>query len=193
LNDQQGALPYARANIDAWWPFVEAGAEAIVITASGCGTMVKDYGHLLQHDARYAAKAARIAELAKDISEVIAAERAALLAKLGKLARPHKVAFQSPCSLQHGQNLAGVVESLLRDAGYKLTPVPDGHLCCGSAGTYSILQPELSQRLLHRKVRALEGGFPDEIATANVGCLAHLETGTAVPIRHWIELIAQRL
>jgi len=193
LNDQHGALRYARANIDAWWPFVEAGAEAIVITASGCGTMVKDYGHLLQHDARYAAKAARIAELAKDISEVIAAERAVLLAKLAKLPRPHKVAFQSPCSLQHGQRLAGVVESLLREAGYTLTPVPDAHLCCGSAGTYSILQPELSQRLLHRKVRALEGGFPDEIATANVGCLAHLETGTAVPIRHWIELIDGRL
>ena len=193
LNDQQGALPYARANIDAWWPFVEAGAEAIVITASGCGTMVKDYGHLLQHDARYAAKAARIAELAKDISEVISAERAALMPKLGKLPRPHKVAFQSPCSLQHGLKLSGVVESLLREAGYVLTPVPDAHLCCGSAGTYSILQPELSRRLLHRKVRALEGGFPDEIATANIGCLAHLGTATAVPIRHWIELIDDRL
>src|SRR5438105_3559132 len=193
LNDQQGALPYARANIDAWWPFVEAGAEAIVITASGCGTMVKDYGHLLQHDARYAAKAARIAELAKDISEVISAERAALMPKLGKLPRPHKVAFQSPCSLQHGLKLSGVVESLLREAGYVLTPVPDAHLCCGSAGTYSILQPELSRRLLHRKVRALEGGFPDEIATANIGCLAHLGTAAAVPIRHWIELIDERL
>ena len=193
LNDQHGAVAYMKRNIDAWWPFVEAGAEAIAITASGCGTMVKDYGHVLRDDAKYAARAARISALAKDISEVIAAERAALLPQLAKPPRPRKVAFQSPCSLQHGQKIVGAVEGLLRDAGYALTAVPDGHLCCGSAGTYSILHPELSQRLLHRKVRALEGGSPDEIATANIGCLTHIESATALPIRHWIELIDERL
>jgi len=193
LDDQRGALDYARANIDSWWRFVEAGAEAIVVTASGCGTMVKDYGRLLRDDPRYAEKAARVAALAKDISEVIAAERAAIVPLLAKTPKPRKVAFQSPCSLQHGQKLVGVVEPLLREAGYTLTPVPDAHLCCGSAGTYSILQPELSQRLLHRKVRALESGLPHEIATANVGCLAHIGPAAAVPIRHWIELIDERM
>ena len=193
LNDQKGALGYVKANIDAWWPFLEAGAEAIAITASGCGTMVKEYGHLLRDDPRYAAKAARISGLARDISEIVAAERAVLAPKLVKPKIHRKVAFQSPCSLQHGQRIVGVVEGLLRDAGYTLTSVPDAHLCCGSAGTYSILQPELSQRLLHRKVRALEGGFPDEIATANIGCLAHIESAAAVPIRHWIELIDERM
>ena len=171
----------------------KAGAEAIVITASGCGTMVKEYGHLLRHDTAYAAKAARISALAKDISEVIAAERGALAARLPGVAQAHNVAFHSPCSLQHGLKIKGVVESILRDAGFTLTPVPDAHLCCGSAGTYSILKPGISTRLLKDKVRALESGFPETIATANIGCLAHLESGTDVPVRHWIELIEERL
>jgi len=196
LDYQQDALAFVRANVDAWWPHVEAGAEAIVVTASGCGTTVKDYGRLLRDDPAYASKAARIAELARDISEVVAAERAALAARLAGVARAsesERVAFQSPCSLQHGLKLDGVVEAILRDAGYALTPVADAHLCCGSAGTYSILQPELSRRLRRNKVRALEAGDPQLIATANIGCLAHLGAGTTLPVLHWIELLDRRL
>ena len=189
LNYQDDALSHVRRNIDAWWPHVEAGAEAIVITASGCGTMVKDYGHLLRHDTAYAAKAARISQLTRDVSEVIAAEGPRLAAALGTGAKPRKVAFHSPCSLQHGLKLSNVVETILRDSGFTLTAVPDSHLCCGSAGTYSLLQPELSRRMLHHKVRALESGRPDAIATANIGCLAHLESGAGKPIVHWIELL----
>jgi glycolate oxidase iron-sulfur subunit len=172
---------------------VEKGAEAIVITASGCGTMVKEYGHLLQHDPAYADKAARISALARDISEVVAAERAAFAGKFPAVAQAHNVAFHSPCSLQHGLKITGSVEAILREAGYTLTAVPDGHLCCGSAGTYSILKPGISKRLLRDKVRALESGYPETIATANIGCLAHIESGSDVPVRHWIELVEARL
>lgn len=191
LNYQDEALGYVRRNIDAWWPHIEAGAEAIVITASGCGTMVEDYGRLLREDAAYAAKAARVSALARDISEVLAAEKGRL-ATLAGGARP-AIAFHSPCSLQHGLKVRGVVESILGEAGFELTPVPDAHLCCGSAGTYSILQPELSQRLLANKVRALESGSPSFVATANVGCLTHIQAGTRVPVRHWIELLDEGL
>ncbi len=191
LNDQDGALAYVKTNIDAWWPEVEKGAEAVVITASGCGTMVKDYAHLLQHDPAYAAKAKRITQMTRDISEVIDAERAALAQGLGGAAPAGKVAFHSPCSLQHGQKLNGVVESILRDAGFALTAVPDAHVCCGSAGTYSILEPTLSRQLLANKVRGLESGAPAIIATANIGCLAHIGSGTAIPVLHWIELLDQ--
>ena len=196
LDYQDDALAYVKANVDAWWPYVEAGAEAIVVTASGCGTMVKDYGHLLRDDPAYAGRAARITELARDVSEVVAAERGELAVLLGKAPRPAelpRVAFQSPCSLQHGQRLGGVVEGLLRDAGYVLTPVPDAHLCCGSAGTYSILQPELSRRLRRDKLRALESGGPQLVTTANIGCLSHLAAGTSLPVVHWIELLDRRL
>ena len=188
LNYQQDSLAFVKANIDAWWPHIEQGAEAIVITASGCGTMVTDYGHLLERDPAYAMKARRVSELAKDVSEVVAAESAALAA-LARGTAAGRVAFHSPCSLQHGLKIRGVAESILADAGFELTPVPDPHLCCGSAGTYSITQPELSQRLLADKVRALESGQPAVVATANIGCLAHLQSGTGVPVRHWIELI----
>ena len=193
LNYQDEALDYVKANIDAWWPHLEAGAEAIVITASGCGTMVKEYGHLLRHDTAYAAKAARISELAKDVSEVIAGEGAALASRFPSVPEPHKVAFHSPCSLQHGLKINGVVESILRDAGYTLTAVPDAHLCCGSAGTYSILKPGISQSLLRDKVHALESGFPETIATANIGCLAHIDSRSALPVKHWIELLDERM
>ena len=192
LNYQHDALGYVRANVDAWWPHVERGAEAIVFTASGCGTMIREYGHLLREDPAYATRAARIAELARDISEVVAAERTAVAEKTrGKPAQ--RLAFHSPCSLQHGLKIRGVVEPLLTDAGFHLTHVHDAHLCCGSAGTYSITQPELSQQLLRNKVRSLESGKPELIATANIGCLAHIQSASAKPVRHWIELLDERM
>ena len=193
LNYQDDSLAYVKANIDAWWPHVEAGAEAIVVTASGCGTMVADYGHLLRGDADYAQKAARISAMAKDVSEVVAAERGAVAQRLRPEAGARKVAFHSPCSLQHGLKINGVVEPLLRDAGFTLTPVPDGHLCCGSAGTYSLLKPAISQQLLRNKVAALESGHPELVATANIGCLAHIQSGTSRPVIHWIELLDARM
>jgi glycolate oxidase iron-sulfur subunit len=192
LNYQVDAMAFVKANIDAWWPHVEQGVEAIVITASGCGTMVADYGHLLAEDAAYRDKAARISALAKDISEVVHAERAKLGPLLGD-ARGSKLAFHSPCSLQHGLKIRGVVEEILGAAGFALTPVADAHLCCGSAGTYSILQPEISQRLLADKVRNLEAGAPGVIATANIGCLSHVQSGTQLAVRHWIEVLDERL
>ena len=206
LNDAHEAHTYVKRNIDAWWPAIEAGIEAIVVTASGCGTMVAEYGHLLRNDVGYAEKAARVSSLYRDVSQVIEQERAGLSVLLKSKAEvvpldaevtKQKLAFHSPCSLQHGLKIRGVVESLLRDAGFELTHVPDAHLCCGSAGTYSILQSELSQQLLANKVQALESGGPDIIATANIGCMAHIESGlhasSGTPILHWIELIDRRL
>jgi glycolate oxidase iron-sulfur subunit len=190
LNDQEEGLDTMRQTIDAWWPYVEQGVEAIVMTASGCGAMVKEYGHLLERDARYADKARRVTELMRDASEILAAERSRLTGILQAAPRG-KVAFHSPCTLQHGQQIRGAVEPLLAAAGWQLTTVPDAHLCCGSAGTYSILQPELAQRLLADKVDALESGQPDVLATANIGCLAHIQTGTRVPVRHWVELVEE--
>jgi glycolate oxidase iron-sulfur subunit len=193
LNAQDEGLDFMRRNVDAWWPYVEQGVEAIVMTASGCGVMVREYGHLLARDARYAEKAAKISALTRDATEVLSGEREALVQRLASDARPIKVAFHSPCTLQHGQQIRGLAEALLAAAGYTLTHVPDGHLCCGSAGTYSILQPELSRRLLANKVASLQSGAPDLIATANIGCLSHIQTGTALPVRHWVELIDERL
>ncbi|MDP1654109.1 MAG: glycolate oxidase subunit GlcF [Rhodocyclaceae bacterium] len=199
LGDAAGARENARRNIDAWWPHIEAGemggVEAIVITASGCGVEVKDYGHLLQDDPDYRMKAQRVGELARDVSEVVAAEKDALLRLLEKsaLARRRNLAFHAPCSLQHGLKIRGSVEDLLTAAGFDLTPVADGHLCCGSAGTYSILQPEISRRLRGHKLVALLAGQPVGIASANIGCIAHLQAGTGVPIKHWIEWLDERL
>jgi glycolate oxidase iron-sulfur subunit len=186
LSATDEGLDYMRRNIDAWWPHIEAGAEAIVITASGCGVMVQEYGHLLRHDPEYADKAARVSELARDIAEVLADEDLSRLAPAGQ--RP-RVAFHPPCSLQHGLKVRGVVERILADAGFELTPVPDAHLCCGSAGTYSILQKDLANRLKSDKLEALSAGRPEVIATANIGCQAHLQSGTDLPVRHWIELL----
>ncbi|MFN3984431.1 MAG: glycolate oxidase subunit GlcF [Rhodocyclaceae bacterium] len=198
LDDQAGAREDARRNIDAWWPSLASGElEAIVMTASGCGTQVKDYGHLLATDPAYAAKAARIADLTRDVSEVVAAEFEALTDRLaaarGMAGDPQPVAFHAPCTLQHGLRIRGVVERLLGAAGYRPTPVRDAHLCCGSAGTYSILQPELSYRLRDNKLDALQEGGATLIASANIGCMTHLEADTRTPVRHWIELIDQRL
>ncbi len=197
LNAQSEGLDYMRRNIDAWWPWVERGEiEAIIVTASGCGVTVKEYGHFLQHDAVYAEKAARISALAKDIGEVLYAELEnveRVLAQRTVKAEKKRLSFHSPCTLQHGMRIRGVVEKILIAAGFDLTVVPNAHLCCGSAGTYSILQPELSQQLLKNKVTALESGKPDQIATANIGCLMHLQSGTSLSVKHWIELLDERL
>jgi glycolate oxidase iron-sulfur subunit len=194
LDAQQEALADMRRNIDAWWPHVEQGVEAIVMTASGCGAHVKEYGLLLKDDPVYAAKAERIASLTRDVSEVLAAEAAALKPLLAaKTQVPLKLAFHSPCTLQHGQKIKGVIEDLLQAAGCELTPVADPHLCCGSAGTYSILQPELSRQLRDNKVAALSAGAPKVIVTANIGCQTHLQSGSATPVRHWVEIIEERI
>ena len=184
LNYQEEGRDDMRALIDRWWPAVERGeVEAIAMTASGCGVTVKDYGHLLAQDAEYQAKAERISALTRDLCELITPEMVAAGSKRGT------VAFQSPCTLQHGQQLRGKVEALLVRAGYELTAVNDAHLCCGSAGTYSLLQPTISGELRSRKLAALEAGAPDVIATANIGCLTHLQSATRTPVRHWIELL----
>lgn len=191
LNDSDAGLASARRNIDAWLPHLDAGAEAIVMTASGCGVMVKDYGWLLRHDPAYAEKAARVSTATKDVSEILLAERGAL-ARL----TPHaprlpakRIAYHPPCTLQHGQQLTGGVEALLTDAGFELTPVAEKHLCCGSAGTYSLLQPEIAGQLKARKLDNLQAGQPELITTANIGCLTHLQSGTALPVKHWVELL----
>jgi glycolate oxidase iron-sulfur subunit len=187
LSATDEARAFVRRNVDAWWPQIEAGAEAIVLNASGCGVVVKDYGHLLADDAAYAARAARVAALAVDVGELLAREGVEALRATAE--KPRRVAFHAPCTLQHGQNLPGLIERLLTDAGIELTPVPDAHLCCGSAGTYSILQKDLSERLRDNKLAALQSGAPAVIATANIGCLHHLQAAAAVPVVHWIELL----
>ena len=185
LSDHDRSYDAVKWNIDAWWPLIEQGAEAIVITASGCGVMVKEYGHLLADDPLYAEKAQRVSELAMDISEVLVKEDLGGL----KVRGAKTLAFHSPCTLQHGQKLNGLTERVLRELGFDLKPVADSHLCCGSAGTYSILQPDLSKRLLKNKVKALEATGAPTIATANVGCQLHLATGANTPVKHWIELV----
>jgi glycolate oxidase iron-sulfur subunit len=192
LNFQQEGLDAMRRNIDAWWPHIEAGAEAIVMTASGCGVTVREYAHYLKHDPAYAEKAARVSALTKDLSEVLLAKEAALrdwLAKRGPV-QARRVSFHSPCTLQHGQKITGVVEALLTVAGHTVLPVSEPHLCCGSAGTYSLLEPEISTQLLERKLGHLAAPQPEVIATANIGCLTHLQSGTQTPVRHWAELLA---
>jgi len=186
LSATEEAIKTVKKNIDAWWDHINNGIEAIIITASGCGVMVKDYAHLLKNDEKYALKAERISNLAKDISEIIAAEK---LAQNNSSKINTTVSFHSPCTLQHGLQLNGVVEKILTDIGYKLIQVNDAHLCCGSAGTYSILQAELSKKLLANKITALQKKRPDIIATANIGCQMHLSTKSDKPVKHWIELV----
>ncbi|WP_339530356.1 glycolate oxidase subunit GlcF [Pseudomonas mucidolens] len=189
LDAQAQGLQRARQNIDAWWPAIEQGAEAIVQTASGCGAFVKDYGHLLAQDPVYAEKARRVSTLAKDLVEVIGAEP---LEPLGIHAE-QRLAFHCPCTLQHAQKLGGAVESLLTRLGFGLAAVPDSHLCCGSAGTYSLTQPVLSRQLRDNKLNALESGKPQVIVTANIGCQTHLDGAGRTPVRHWIELVEEAL
>jgi len=177
-----------KQNIDAWWPHIESGSEAIISTASACGLMIKDYGYLMRNDTKYAQKAERISALTRDISEVIAKEDLSPLT----IKPVGKIAFHPPCTLQHGQQLSGTVEAILTKAGFELSLIADRHLCCGSAGTYSILQPALANKLKANKLRNLQADKPDIIATANIGCQEHLRSESKVPVVHWIELLESK-
>ena len=192
LDQQARARDQVRRNIDAWWPLIEAGAEAVVFNATGCGTQLVEYGWLLREDPSYAQRAARIASLARDVSAVLE-PHAARIAELAARSAPERVAFHAPCSLQHGLKSRGVVESLLKAAGATLAPVRDGHLCCGSAGTYSVLQPKISGQLRDARVAALQEGEPNRILSANIGCLLQLGSAARVPVLHWIQWLEQRL
>jgi glycolate oxidase iron-sulfur subunit len=186
LTATEQALAFMRGNIDLYWPLVEQGVEAIIVSASGCGVHIKEYGYLLREDEVYASKAAKISGLTKDISEYVSEFD---LEKL-QLNKPKNVAFQSPCTLQHGQKLNGVTESLLSRLGFILREVKDAHLCCGSAGVYSLLQPAISGKLQANKIENLLSGEPEMILTANIGCLKHLQTKSPVPVKHWVEEVA---
>ena len=185
------ALDDIRRTIDAWWPHIESGVEAIVMNASGCACMVKEYAHLLRNDAAYAPKAARIAELTRDLAEVLPEHVAQLSQQVRR--RSERVVFHPPCTLQHAQNVRGEVEKVLESLGAVVVPFADSHLCCGSAGTYSILQPAIAEELRDRKLEALQVSRPDVILSANVGCIVHLSGAAEIPVRHWVEWIAERL
>ena len=200
LNDQDGGLAQMRANIDAWWPHVQgadsggaaSGVEAIVMNASGCGVTVKEYGHLLRHDPAYADKAARISALTLDLSELLPDLVPLLRGKVS--ARSGQIAYHPPCTLQHGQKLKGGVERHLGELGFQIqTSRNESHLCCGSAGTYSVLQPELSVQLRDRKLGHLQELAPEQIVSANIGCITHLQGGCNTPVRHWVELLDEAL
>jgi glycolate oxidase iron-sulfur subunit len=188
--DHDGGLDNMRANIDAWWPYIESGAEAIVMTASGCGVMVKDYGHLLRHDRAYAERAARVSAMTRDLSEILPDFADDLHKLAGAVPREgRRVAYHPPCTLQHGQQIRGKVEALLTGLGIEVRLCADSHLCCGSAGTYSVLQPELSYPLRDDKLAKLQASSPDAIVSANIGCITHLQSGTDTPVMHWVELV----
>ena len=196
LDDHDGAKGQMRANINAWWPFVEQGVERIVINASGCGTTVKDYGHILREEPPYADKARRISELACDLSELLPELAVQLREKVRTKAE--KIVFHPPCSLQHGQQIRGLVERHLSDLGFQIRlNTCEAHLCCGSAGTYSVLQPDLAITLRNRKLGHLLASYGsdpvDQVVSANIGCITHLQSGTAVPVRHWVELLDEAL
>ncbi len=199
LNDQQGGLAQMRANIDAWWPYLadtQSGVEGIVMNASGCGVTVKDYGHLLRNDPAYAEKASRISALTQDISEWLPELSVSLRDRVKVQAG--RIVFHPPCSLQHGQQLRGGVEKYMGELGFNIRlNACESHLCCGSAGTYSVLNPALSYQLRDRKLGNLDATFgaekPEHIVSANIGCITHLQSGTATPVRHWIELLDQAL
>ena len=197
LNDHDGGKAEMRRNIDAWWPYVAsgdglAGVEAIVMNASGCGSMVKDYGHVLRDDAQYAAKAERISALTRDLSELLPDLVEALRGKVS--AKSSQIAFHPPCTLQHGQQLRGGVEQHLGALGFNVkTASCEAHLCCGSAGTYSVLQPKIAYELRDRKLGNLSEMNPEVIVSANIGCITHLQSGTATPVRHWVEVLDDAL
>ena len=199
LGDRDGGLADMRRNIDAWWPLVEGltGAgrvEAIVMNASGCGVTVKEYGQALAHDPHYGAKAERIAALTRDVSELLPELVPKLKPRLS-LAQwsSRRLALHPPCTLQHGQQLRGGIEDGLRELGFEVELPTDSHLCCGSAGTYSVLQPDLAHRLRDRKLGALAALKAQTIVSANIGCIQHLQAGTTTPVRHWIEVVDQAL
>ena len=198
LNDAEGGLADMRRNIDAWWPLVQGltssgRVEAIVMNASGCGVTVKDYGHALAHDPDYADKARRVSELTRDLSELLPDLVGPLQAQL-RGPRTTRVAYHPPCTLQHGQQLRGGVETHLTTLGFEVSvAASEGHLCCGSAGTYSVLQPELAYQLRDRKLQQLQPLDPQAIISANIGCIQHLQTGTATPVKHWVELLDEAL
>jgi glycolate oxidase iron-sulfur subunit len=205
MNDQDGGLADMRRNIDAWWPLIESGqVEALVMNASGCGATVREYGHHLKHDAAYAQKAARVSELTQDIGEFLAPMTSELAGKIAACDRPHpnplpyagegvKAVFHPPCTLQHWQKLKGVTEGVLAKCGVQLQPFNESHLCCGSAGAYSMLQPEIATQLRDRKLANLQAGQPQVILSANIGCLTHLQSGTESPVLHWIEWVDRQL
>lgn len=188
------ARVFMRKNIDTLWPHIEAGAEALVLTASGCGMHFREYGQLLQDDPQYRDKARRVSELVKDIAQIVAEEWQEDPIQERPAPQPaRRIVFQSSCSLQHGEKLNGVVEKLLKRAGFKLLPVSYSFMCCGAAGTYSLLQRSLSESLRARKLDALMASRPTAIATANIGCLTHLAEASPVPVSHWIELLDETL
>jgi glycolate oxidase iron-sulfur subunit len=193
LNDHDGSHADAKRNVDAWWPHIEAGAEALVMNASGCGAQVKEYGHLLRHDARYAAKAARVSELTRDLAELLPQLAEQITAKFRAGTGSQRVVFHPPCTLQHGQQVRGAVEGLLRSLGAEVLPISESHLCCGSAGTYSVLQPELAYQLRDRKLGHLQEQQPDLILSANIGCITHLQSGTVRRVMHWVEWLDRGL
>ena len=188
LSATEAARGFMRRNIDAWWPHIENGIEAIVMTASGCGVTVRDYAALLAEDPNYAAKAARVASLTRDLSEIVAAEPVGSL-KSGLNNKVRDIVFHPPCTLQHGQQLRGVVERILSDCGFDVHPLKEAHLCCGSAGTYALLQKDIADSLRKQKLAALHATDAKCIVTANIGCQAHLAQGSKLPVRHWIELL----
>lgn len=191
LDAQDEAVAQMRANVDAWWPLVQGGKiEAIVMNASGCGAMVKEYAHHLRHDAAYAQKAADIVALVKDVAEIVAPHAELLRSRLPAGTR---AAFHPPCTLQHWQGLRPLSEQLLADLGFDLQPFVDKHLCCGSAGAYSVLNPEIALELRDRKLSAIAAGSPDVILSANIGCIGHLQSGTDTPVRHWVEVVDEQL
>ncbi len=192
LNDHDGGKSEMRRNIDAWWPHVESGVESIVMNASGCCSMVKDYGHVLRDDPAYAAKAERISALTRDLSELLPDLVDVLRDKVS--AKSGQIAFHPPCTLQNGQQLRGGVEKHLGALGFNVkTASCEAHLCCGSAGTYSVLQPKLSYALRDRKLGNLSEMKPEVIVSANIGCITHLQSGTATPVRHWVEVLDEAL
>ncbi len=194
LNDQDGARAQMRANIDAWWPHIEQGVEAIVMNASGCGVTVKDYGHVLHDDPAYAARAERISELTRDLSELLPTLVPALRERVKRPAADRVIGFHPPCTLQHGQKLKGGVEQHLGELGFTVAVARnEAHLCCGSAGTYSVLNPEIAYTLRDRKLGHLNDLKPAVIASANIGCITHLQSGTETPVRHWVELLDEAL
>ena len=193
LSDHDGALADMRRNIDAWWPLVQRGmVDAIVVNASGCGVLVKDYGRELQHDPAYADKAARISALARDPIEFLVAHGEHIAAKLQR--KPaQNLAWHPPCTLQHGQRLGGQVEALLRGLGFSVSLPAESHLCCGSAGTYSVLQADLAKQLRERNLKHLAHVAPQRILSANIGCIQHLQAGTTIPVQHWLEFLDEAL